>query len=443
MKKFNSQTLPNARLVAGLNQIRGVNVAGSTGSGIPKHVTNVTASTANAIAGSTSTITLMFRRYPTDTAFGGVVIWVKGYQANQTPTQVASSSDSPVNFILNNTGEALSIIVQAFGNGGSAPLNTAPTTGLTLPKSASGGVGTTTVTSGSAVSGSAVAGQLAKFASPATTLTGANLTGDATTSNTTAVTVVGLQGKAITTVTPIIGDALEFNGTSWTPGMYSVTRSYRYDGNGTTATAIDNFGTRTAFHVVGTGAANKATVTEPPLLQMASAAAVTTSQGFAEGGNLGTNTGLFKRLRTLFKLVATGTNNRYWAGLLGQVTLTVISGTQYFADVPTVPTMAFRWSQGTDVNWKAFVGTGAAQTIVDTGIAPSTTASHVFEIAFDGTNVRFYVDASLVATINSNVPTASSTLGNSSFVGGCIYDNKNSINNAGILFSTLRIIETD
>jgi hypothetical protein len=443
MTKFNPNALPNVRLQTGLNQIRGINTAGSVGSGIPKQVSAISANVSNASTGLTSTVSVLFQRDPSDTAFSGVNVLVKGYQGNQTPTQLASGADSPIQFVVNNTGEALGVIVQSYGNGGSAPLGSCPTTGVTLPKSTGGGVGTSTVTSPPAVSGSAVAGQLAKFASPATTLTGANLSGDATTSNTTAVTVVGLQGKAITTVTPNIGDALEFNGTSWTPGMYSVTRSYRCDGNGTGSTAIDNFGTRTNILTGGTGAANKASATEPPLLQMASAAAVTTSQGFAEGAALGTNTGIFKRLRTRFKLVATGTNNRYWAGLLGQVSLTVISGTQYFADVPTVPTMAFRWSQGTDTNWKAFVGTGAAQTIVDTGIAPSTTASHVFEIAFDGTNVRFYIDAALVATISSNVPTASSTLGNSSFVGGCIYDNKNSINNAGILFSTLRIIETD
>ena len=44
--------------------------------------------------------------------------------------------------MLNNTGEPVSVIVQSVGNGGQAPLSSAPTTGLTLPKSVSGGYGT-------------------------------------------------------------------------------------------------------------------------------------------------------------------------------------------------------------------------------------------------------------------------------------------------------------
>lgn len=132
----------------GVSQIRGINIAGSTGSGIPKHVTDVSTSMANAQTGSTSTVTVTFRRDPADKTFGGVTVYVKGYQGNQTPVQIAQSSDSPLSFVLNNTGEAVSVIVQAGGNGGAAPLSTAPSSGVKLPKSSVGGYGTSTSTSG-------------------------------------------------------------------------------------------------------------------------------------------------------------------------------------------------------------------------------------------------------------------------------------------------------
>ena len=132
---------------AGVSQIRGTTVSGSTGAGIPKHVTDIGTAMSNASTGSTSTVTVTFRRDPTDKAFAGVKVWAKGYQGNQTPTLIASGTDSPITCILSNTGESLSITTQATGNGGDAPISTAPTTGLTLPKSAAGGTGTSTSTS--------------------------------------------------------------------------------------------------------------------------------------------------------------------------------------------------------------------------------------------------------------------------------------------------------
>jgi hypothetical protein len=138
--------LTGVKSQTGLNQLRGSTVAGSTGIGIPKQVSNVTATLANASKGSTSKVTITFLRDPSDQSYSGVTVYVKGYQGNQTPTQIASGTDSPLNVIINNTGESISLIVRANGNGGSAPLSTAPTTGLTLPKNVSGGFGTSTST---------------------------------------------------------------------------------------------------------------------------------------------------------------------------------------------------------------------------------------------------------------------------------------------------------
>lgn len=138
--------LTGVKAQTGINQLRGSTVAGSTGIGIPKQVTNVSVNMSNASKGSTSLLTVTFQRDPSDKSYAGVVVYVKGYQGNQTPTQVASGTDSPLNVVLNNTGESISLVVQAIGNAGSAPLATAPSTGLTLPQNVSGGFGTSTST---------------------------------------------------------------------------------------------------------------------------------------------------------------------------------------------------------------------------------------------------------------------------------------------------------
>lgn len=142
----------NASAVASLGnrtliqQVRGINVNGANGSGIPKPVTDVKASVSNASVGSTSVISVIFHRDPSDSAFAGVAILAKGYQGNNTAVQVGSSVDSPATFILSNTGESISLIVQPYGNGGSTPLANCPSVGVKLPKSSLGGAGTTTRT---------------------------------------------------------------------------------------------------------------------------------------------------------------------------------------------------------------------------------------------------------------------------------------------------------
>lgn len=131
-----------------VNQIRATTVNSSTGTGIPKQVSSVSTAMSNAATGATSTVTVTFQRDPTDTSFAGVQIFVKGYQGNQTPVMVAQSTESPAKFVLNNTGESISVTVQAYGNGGNAPLSNAPTAGIRLPKSSSGGFGSGSSTTG-------------------------------------------------------------------------------------------------------------------------------------------------------------------------------------------------------------------------------------------------------------------------------------------------------
>lgn len=129
-----------------VNQIKGVTQNNTTGAGIPKQVNNVQVSVANAQAGSTCTVTVLFRQDATDKAFSGVNVWVRGYQGNGQLVQVASGTQSPCKFTLNNTGETVSFTIQAFGNGGNAPLSQSPTASGVLPKSTTGGFGSSTVT---------------------------------------------------------------------------------------------------------------------------------------------------------------------------------------------------------------------------------------------------------------------------------------------------------
>lgn len=128
-----------------VNLLRGNANLNAAGSGIPKHVTNVSAAVSNASTGSTSVVAVMFRRDPSDKFFSGANVFVKGYQGNNNSVQVGAGADSPISITLNNTGENVSFTVQSYGNSGAASLNTAPSSSTTLPKSANGGYGQTTV----------------------------------------------------------------------------------------------------------------------------------------------------------------------------------------------------------------------------------------------------------------------------------------------------------
>lgn len=140
-----SQAVQSSRAL--INQIRGTAVANTLNSGIPKHVMHVSASMARASSGTTSAIRVLFHRDPSDTSFTKALVFVRGYQGNSSPVQVASGTASPITVVLNNTGETLSFHVQASGNTGDAPFSGCPTTGATLPKGINGGFGDqTTIT---------------------------------------------------------------------------------------------------------------------------------------------------------------------------------------------------------------------------------------------------------------------------------------------------------
>src|SRR5437660_6748416 len=172
-----------------LNQIRGTSVANNVGAGIPKQVTDVRVSVSNANAGSTSVITVTFRRDPGDVSYSKAQVYLRGYNGNPATVLVASGASSPISFVVNNTGESVVVAVQSSGNAGDAPLASSPTTGLKLPQSAGGGFG---VNSANSLTGQGIAPALAGWTVKAS-LGPTNLLGDATTSTSPNVIVRGIQ----------------------------------------------------------------------------------------------------------------------------------------------------------------------------------------------------------------------------------------------------------
>lgn len=392
---------------AGVNQIRGINQAGATGAGIPKQVTNVFVTVANAQTGSTSAVTVVFHRDPSDKNFAGVYVWVRGYQQNPAPVQIASSADSPVTFVLNNTGEAVSLIVQAYGNGGSASLASAPTSGLSLPKSSGGGVGTSTVT-GSTVSGTV--GALAKI-SGTSAVSSTNLTGDVTTSNTPACTVVGIQGTSVDSLALLDGDLLRYSVTSgkYEPVMNADWLVLPHVTSSVPDVIYQNYWGSLTFTGGGTASLVASTASEVYGIKYATSTTAGTTAGFGLNGTSNALAfGNYRRLRFKLSLDQTATC-RLWFGW-GSTTGATFG--IWGKDTLTTPFVGFRYSTNAgDTKYQCVTNTGAAQTTVAESTASHVdTNIHVFDIVYDGTQGKFYIDRTLVGTINTNLP-ATTTVG--------------------------------
>jgi hypothetical protein len=123
-------------------------------------------------------------------------------------------------------------------------------------------------------------------------------------------------------------------------------------------------------------------------------------------------------------MTQTTTSTRYWIGYTDGSSGT-FGGSGFSTDTPNGNLCMFRHSDGTDVNWKAYCSTDSTHfTVVDTGVAVSTTASYIFEVGFTPsfapTAANFYLNGNLVATISTNLPSASLAMGYA-----WIVDNKN------------------
>lgn len=102
------------------------------GTSVPQHVIGV-AAIVKKTSDVSSNVTVTFQRNPNDYQFVNAGVFVSGYKGNPQPVNVASGQ-SPISFALENTGDPISIAVQANGATGSAPLASAPTTAAKLVK---------------------------------------------------------------------------------------------------------------------------------------------------------------------------------------------------------------------------------------------------------------------------------------------------------------------
>ncbi len=411
------QVLDNAMSNAQFNQIRGINVANTAvGNGIPRQVTNVAASVSNATTGSTNVVTVTFRRDPADVSFSKAQVYLRGYNGNPSNVLIASGSNSPISFVLNNTGESIVVLVQSSGNAGDAPISSSPTTGVKLPKSTGGGFGPTTVTS---------------------SVTG--LTGDVTTTGSSSpltATVVGLQGKSLSAVAPNPGDVLEYSAygaSKWdVTGLWSTQHVCEFYMDAT-VTTWSSTGVNTANvaipNITATGGSITAinpTATNPAVTRVTTINTANTNAwgwGYRASGSVNYWTlGTLKRFSLQARLANT-TNSRYWFGLCYNATAP--SGVAVYAtDTPNANIIGFRYSAGTDSTIACVCQTdNTHQTVVSSGVSVDTSNLVYFEIAWDGTNAKFYINGALVATINTNVPATSQGIGPFFVV-----DNKNTAN---------------
>jgi len=197
-------------------------------------------------------------------------------------------------------------------------------------------------------------------------------------------------------------------------------------------------GTNNAPVKLGTSTGSGPTATEPQGNQFVSAASGSTNVVAGVEHNLGGSNGsggysygTVSRYSTRL-LLLNSSNVRYWIGI-GDGNAGDWGGASatYATDTPARYYTAFRFSSGTDTTIKAICSTGgASQTIVDTGVAPDTANSMLFEIInTSATSFAFYINGALVATITTNLPSASSRFG--TFWAA---DNKNTATAVGAVF---------
>jgi hypothetical protein len=247
-----------------------------------------------------------------------------------------------------------------------------------------------------------------------------------------------IQGVAVSASTPLTGDTLRYN--EWGDSKWDVCQGAPFI-RGWYAdlfnAAINAFNANTN-PAIGSGSAlarQSATATEPAAQKnLTSAVASTLVTCYIAWQSAGINPfswGTVKRMSMRLQLLHAA-NVRYFFGLFANAsTPPVGTGT----DTPNIHYAAFRYSAGTDATIKAVCGTATATlTVVDTGVAVDTTASHVFDIAFDGVNVNFFIDGVLKAQISTTLPSAADTMQPS-----VMCDNKNTANAVGWQFAWMVI----
>jgi hypothetical protein len=153
------------------------------------------------------------------------------------------------------------------------------------------------------------------------------------------------------------------------------------------------------FTVVTAGTVSTATstATEPVTTNYATAATTGQIAGYGTNGFSVTRIGRVTYFSALVKLDETA-QERAWVGLTTRAFSTMMG-----SDTP-IDTVAFRRSTiAGDTNWQCYSSSGAANGVTDSGVAADT-AVHLFELEFEGSDVRYYIDGVLVATRNTDMP---------------------------------------
>jgi len=241
----------------------------------------------------------------------------------------------------------------------------------------------------------------------------------------------GIGSFPISSATPRIGDTIRYNeyGDSQWDIVNGAPVQYCMYSNPSTIVSSQGYSTNltgagTTPSTIGTQASVLPTATEPVFQNSSKTATASTNAAcgvvfFNQGGPTGSvSLGTMRRFQCRARLNNTS-SVRYWIAC-SDYSATIATST-LATDTPNLSYIGFRFSASTDTTIKAVAGTGSGSlTVTDTGISVDTTNSQLFEIVYTTTNVYYYINGALVATISSNIPAA--TVG----VMGCaVGDNKN------------------
>lgn len=261
-------------------------------------------------------------------------------------------------------------------------------------------------------------------------------------SNNTSQSILNLKNGANMTLTSDGAGGVTFNSTppnglSYAIGHYVTIVT---DANSTVAT-IGGPGAQ----VLGTAAnvAPTATVAGHRSYTSAASGSVNISAGAEVNAGAGAGNSAYAFGSTAWYAGSIRLNNtanaRYWIGMADVGTSDMTGPSAVFAsDTPNRNYCMFRYSSTTDTTLKAVCATSnAAQTVVDTGIAPDTTLPQLFQINNRTSAVDFYINGTLVATVSSNIPAGATRI-----VPFWCSDNKNTATavGAGFFYMTLAFV---
>jgi hypothetical protein len=237
-----------------------------------------------------------------------------------------------------------------------------------------------------------------------------------------------LRGVNISSATPIVGVVLTFDGSSWGLKFPRGSRGWIFAGGSGAGQTGATYGLSSSWSNMGSA---------PTVGVVAAAAGAPGYQKISTGAGVSVNDfGFFDQENAAGTKICTPDSLRYggFGVLLGQTAncrswlgfsdgATSGDTSTFAADTPNKNVVGFRYSAGS-ANWQCVTSTDSSHvTTTDSGIAADT-SYHLFDITYDLTSVRFYIDGALVATHTTNIPASTTDL--RQFVS---VDNKNTANN--------------